>query len=207
MQACRRRGHGTGVPGIDRLVTLPVFRGPAIALNIGWQRNFAQPVQFVPDIRRTGKIQAPMAGIVRFDHCCANGGGGSIGGLANDLRARARAFARPQHRPPVVAPVFFEQQHLKLSAGVRVGPAQPGGNYTGIVEHEHVARAEKSRQIPELAVRPRLPSARCRTSSRDSSRCGAGCCAINSGGRSKLKSAVRTRPVSGFGTQFQAAVL
>ena len=42
------------------------------------------------------------------------------------------------------------------------------------------------------------PPSRCKTRSRDSSRRGAGCCAINSGGRTKSKSAVRIARVSSF---------
>jgi hypothetical protein len=66
----------------------------------------------------------------------------------------------PQHRPPVVARVFLEQQQFKLPAGARVGSAQSGRNHARIVEHQHVARAEIPRQIAELPVRRAAAGAR-----------------------------------------------
>ena len=52
---------------------------------------------------------------------------------------RARAFARPQHDPPVVGRVFLEQQDFKLSAGLGIGATQAGGDHPRVVQHQHVA--------------------------------------------------------------------
>jgi hypothetical protein len=82
--------------------------------------------------------------------------GGNPGGWViarkNDLGSDAGAFAGAQHHPPVVGRIFFDQQDFKFAAGPGIRAAQPGGNHARLVENEHVARAKKPRQIPELTV-------------------------------------------------------
>ena len=121
----------------------------------------------------------------------ANAGRISRRVVQGDLRADAGAFGRPQHRPPVVGDIFLEQQDFKLAAGTGIRAAQPRGNDARVVQDQHVAGAQKFQEIAESPVFDAARSSRCKTSSRDSSRRGAGCCAINSGGNTKSKSAVR----------------
>ena len=74
-------------------------------------------------------------------------------------------------------------------------------NRAGITRELFKTRTSPSRKNSGKSLNFRCsirPSGRCKTSSRDPSRLDAGCCAINSGGRVKLKSAVRTGRVSSF---------
>ena len=64
---------------------------------------------------------------------------------------RARLPGRSMTHQSLAA-IFLEQQHFKLPAGPGIRAAQTGGNHARIVQHQHVAGAEKSRQIPELPV-------------------------------------------------------
>jgi hypothetical protein len=147
---CRDRTVGAGE---NSLITLLVFNHFARlgAQDVGRQRDFAQPVQFAADVRRTEKSQPPMAFTVHFHDRGANPGDWVVA-WKNDLRSDAGAFAGAQHHPPIVGRAFFNQQDFKFATGPCVRAAQPGGNHARLVENEHVARAKKPRQIPELTM-------------------------------------------------------
>ena len=121
------------------------------AQDVRRQRDFAQPVQFAADVRRAGKLQPPMAFIVHF-HDRGGNPGGRVVALKHDLGSDVGAFAGSQHCPPIVDRVFLNQQDFKFAAGPGIRAPQPGGNHARLIEHEHVARAKISRQIPELTV-------------------------------------------------------
>ena len=69
-----------------------------------------------------------------------------------DFRSDLGAFARPQHRPPVVYGILFEQQNFKLSAGFGVDAMQARGNHARVVQHQYVAGMEKFHKILKLPV-------------------------------------------------------
>ena len=132
-----------------------------------------------------------MAFIVHFGNGCGNVCQFAVCIVEIDLRSDARVFAGTNHDPPIVRRIFFQQQNFKLAAGFGVHAAQSGGNDARIVQYKHVAVAEKFQKIAEFSMFNAGRSLRFKTNSRDSSRLAAGCCAINSGGRAKSKSAVR----------------
>ena len=62
------RCHGSGIDGVDRLVTLNVNRArhSSRAADIGWQRHFTDLSQILRDVERSGETQPPMAFLVDF---------------------------------------------------------------------------------------------------------------------------------------------
>ena len=74
MQTRRRRGDRTIGPREDGLIAFLVLWELAVALDVRRQRNFAQPVKFVADVRRAGKLQPPMSFVVGFKNRGANFG-------------------------------------------------------------------------------------------------------------------------------------
>jgi hypothetical protein len=156
------------------------------------------------DIRRAGKLQTrdDLRNWLRTVAEIVTGLPSAVAKM--DLSSEGAPFAGTHHRPPVVGGVFFEQQNLKLSAGFGVDAAQSPESRANCSAPARRPRAKipASREPPVFDA---VFAFRCKTRRRDSSRLGAGCCAINSGGSSKSKSAVRIARVSSL-SKFQAVV-
>ena len=93
-----------------------------------------------------------MAFVVRFDNRGMNVVGWPFAVGENNLRADARVFSGTNHRPPIVRRIFFEQQNFKFAPGIGVDAAQSRRNDARIVQHQHVAFAQKFQQIRESPV-------------------------------------------------------
>src|ERR1035441_4253796 len=104
------------------------------AHNVGRQRDLAEDIEQVGDVGCAREAQPPMAFSIRVEHCGLNVSRLSARVSENDLSARARAFARAQHGPPIVECVFFEQQDLEPSARARIRAAKSGRDYARVVE-------------------------------------------------------------------------
>jgi hypothetical protein len=68
------------------------------------------------------------------------------------LGSDPRAFTRPQHRPPIISSIFFEQQNLKLPTGFGVAAAEPRRDHPRVVEHQNIASFKKGKKLVELTV-------------------------------------------------------
>jgi len=109
----------------------------------------AEEREFIDDIFATREHEPPMAFRVHIQNRRADGGGipGAISEI--DSRLSARAFAGTQHDPPIVACVFFEQQHFELAAAAVIFSLEPRRDYFAVIPCEQVARAQKLQQLLE----------------------------------------------------------
>ena len=93
-----------------------------------------------------------MSFVIDIGDGSANVGGCAVFGEQLNLRSEAGPFAGPDHGPPVVGGVFFEQEQFKLAAGAGIGSVQPGGDYPRVVKHQDIPRGQVWEQIREAAM-------------------------------------------------------
>ena len=102
---------------------------------------------------RAFEVEPPMTFLIGFCHDGADLCVLAAVAANPDLSADSRSFARAQHYPPIVTRYFFEQKNFKLSTRVRIDPAKPRWDYTGIIQDENVASPKILHQITESPVR------------------------------------------------------
>ena len=202
MQARGRCGHRPGVSGIHRLVTLTVFGVLVITVDIRRQRRFPHFIENVFDVADAIKPQPALSLGMLFQHHRRWIGNATapdrVGGVNPDLRAGARPFGGPQQGQPIIDRFCSSSRRISNLPPVRaLAPCNRAGNTRESFNTSTSPARKKSGKSANRRCSI-LPLPRCRTSSRDASRRGAGRCAINSCGKSKSKSAVRTGASFGF---------
>jgi hypothetical protein len=140
----------------DSLVSFPIAF-PLVCVcvcahDVGWQRNLAQSIKEFGNVCGPVETQTPVARFIFFEHTAAHGSEVSTSVPERDLCADTRAFAGAQHHPPIVNGNFFEQQHFKLAAGLRIDAAQTGGYDSRIVEDKNIAGVHIFEQVAKSAM-------------------------------------------------------
>ena len=137
MQSGRGCRHRTGLPCVNRLVTHAVFR-IIFAAEVGRNRHVPELFQ----IRRGLEPHNARAVLFvdRFDLRGRPGNGEMVAG--------PRAFARTREGAPTGRAQLIEKQQLDAT----VSGDQSRRNHPRVVEHEHVARTDKFRQVTERPV-------------------------------------------------------
>ena len=142
MQAGGRRGDGTDLACIYRLVTLVVVAA-RLALDI-WRQRQAAGVQ-QPALQRLRNVEAqPVELAFAAEHL------GLAAGVQRDPRPHLGRLADAELRARLVGAEQALDQDLDAAAG-RLLPEQPRRNYSGVVEHQQVTGGQ---QLGQFAKNP-----------------------------------------------------
>ncbi len=167
-----------------RLVIAPVgVVGRALAGDIGRQRHRALRAR--AGLRPARRPRRPGSSCHRR---------GALRRVA--VTPAAKAISSPSRSRLALRTKACQRRDRSACAGSRRSSPRPraafelGRDHAGIVEHQHVARAQQARQVAHGAVRERVASPRA-TSIRAASRGRAGRSAIRSGGSSKSNRSTR----------------
>ena len=142
MQAGGRRGDGTDLACIYRLVTLVVIAA-RLALDIGRQRQAAGVQQ--PALQRLRNVEAqPVELAFAAEHL------GLAAGIQCDPRPGLGRFADAQLRARLIGAEQALDQDLDAAAG-RLGPEQARRDHPGVVEHQKIPGRQ---QLGQFAKNP-----------------------------------------------------
>jgi hypothetical protein len=143
VQPGRGRGHRSGVPRVDGLVTFAVcFRCGAIGtLDVGGQGQFAVEGGEVEDV--AFEAQLAMSLLVLGEDSGRKWGGR---GTKVESGAGADPFSGSEEGPPDPGFGFFEEEDLDGSPNaaplVHFSPPKTGGDDLGVIEDEEIAGME-----------------------------------------------------------------
>ncbi len=180
VQARRRRGHRAVGPGIDGLVVaaIPVVLRP-LGGDIGRQGHLAPLIDGGVQVG-TGEVegQDDLAPLPLLHDRGVQGAqqAGAVRGLAEAHPVTGgQLLARPHERRPAAGrqPPVQGRLHRDVG-GVADPPAlQPRRDHPGVVDHQHVTRAEFARQVGHRQVGQHAAGAHAQQPGRVAGRCGA----------------------------------
>lgn len=155
VEAGRGCGYGPGVPGVDRLVSLPVgLRGGTFGtLDVGGQGQLAVEGSEVEDVGFEAELA--MSLVVLGEDSGRKWGGR---GTKVEEGAWADPFSRAEEGPPGPGRGFLEEEDFNGAADaatpVHFSSPEPGGDDLGVVEDEEIPGVEMVEEGAELGEGP-----------------------------------------------------
>ena len=152
MESGSRRRYRTRDPAKNCLIAVQIFGALSrnCALDVRRERNFANAFELFSNIVSAVESKATVTGVIDRDDFCLDGFGASVD---EDSCSNSRFFAWPDQGPPIIRPVFFEEQQFKHSMCFRIHSPQSGWNDSRVIEDQNISRREEFGQGTKGLVR------------------------------------------------------